>query len=70
MNLQPTIIYGPFGPLWTIDVLETLKRRGVILIDGGEGFCNLVYIDDVVDALLLAATNDKALGETFLISSS
>jgi nucleoside-diphosphate-sugar epimerase len=70
VNLQPTIIYGPFGPLWTIDVLETLKRRGVILIDGGEGFCNLVYIDDVVDALLLAATNDKALGETFLISSS
>jgi nucleoside-diphosphate-sugar epimerase len=40
----------------------------VVLVNGGEGFCNAVYVDDVVDAILLAATRQAALGETFLIS--
>lgn len=66
--LQPTIIYGPFGPLWTTEVLARLKRGGVTLIDGGAGLCNVVYIDDVVAAMLLAATKREAEGETFLIS--
>lgn len=66
--LQPTIIYGPFGPFWTVDVLARLKRGPVMLINDGEGLCNVVYIDDVVSALLLAAVQREALGETFLIS--
>ena len=36
----------------------------------GSGLCNPVYVDDVVDAILLAAVNDKAMGEDFLISSA
>jgi nucleoside-diphosphate-sugar epimerase len=40
----------------------------VILVNGGTGICNAVYVDDVVTALLLAATSDRAPGERFLIS--
>lgn len=66
--VQPTIIYGPFSRPWTLSVVERLKNRQVVLIDGGEGICNAVYIDDVVDALILAGTEPRALGEAFLIS--
>jgi nucleoside-diphosphate-sugar epimerase len=40
----------------------------VVLPDRGEGVCDAVYVDDVVDAMLLAAQNPNALGERFLVS--
>jgi nucleoside-diphosphate-sugar epimerase len=65
---QPTIVYGPFGRTFTTNVVNQLKTGRVILVNGGVGTCNAVYVDDVVTALLLAATSDRASGETFLIS--
>lgn len=67
--LQPTIIYGPFGTTWTADILRNLSTGQVILVDGGEGSCNPVYVDDVVDATFLAASTVDASGEALLISS-
>ena len=66
--VQPTIVYGPFVKGWTQGLLNQLKSGTVILPDEGSGLCNAVYIDDVADSLILAATNPKAIGETFLIS--
>ena len=68
--VQPTIVYGPFVKSWTQGPLNQLKSGTVILPDEGSGLCNAVYIDDVVDSLILAATNPSAIGETFLISGS
>jgi nucleoside-diphosphate-sugar epimerase len=66
--LQPTIVYGPFSQYWTLDPINQLKRSRVVLVEGGSGFCNAVYVDDVVEAILLAAGRDEAVGEAFLIS--
>jgi len=66
--LQPTCVYGPYGLAFTIDPLRELRTRKVVLVNGGEGLYNGVYIDDVVNALLLAATEAGAVGEAFLIS--
>jgi nucleoside-diphosphate-sugar epimerase len=38
------------------------------LVNGGDGLCNAVYVDDVVEALLLAGVRNEAAGEAFLIS--
>lgn len=66
--LQPTIVYGPYARAWTVGVLNQLKRGRVILVNGGDGLCNAVYIDDMVSAILLAAVKNEAIGEVFLIS--
>jgi nucleoside-diphosphate-sugar epimerase len=66
--LQPTAVYGPYGGVWTAAPLQTLKTGRVILIDGGSGLANAVYVDDLVSAMLLAAVKDAAVGEAFLIS--
>lgn len=66
--IQPTIVYGPFAGAWTIWPIKKLKTSRVVLIDGGKGFCNAVYVDDVIDAMLLAAIKDDAIGQSFLIS--
>jgi nucleoside-diphosphate-sugar epimerase len=68
--MQPTIVYGPYGSTWTTRLLEQVRSRRIALPSRGSGFCNAVYVDDVVAAMLLAAENDTAIGETFLISGS
>ena len=66
--IQPTGVYGPYAPGWTLQVIKMLKTGRVILINGGDGLFNAVYIDDAISAILLAAVKKDAIGEAFLIS--
>jgi nucleoside-diphosphate-sugar epimerase len=66
--LQPTLVYGPFSLHWTINTVNNLRTGLVPLVNEGEGSCNAVYIDDVINAMILAATQPDGVGETFLIS--
>jgi predicted dehydrogenase/nucleoside-diphosphate-sugar epimerase len=66
--VRPTCVYGPYGLAFTIDPLRELRTRQVVLVNGGEGLCNAVYIDDLVDGMLLAAVEPAAVGEIFLLS--
>jgi len=66
--LQPTAVYGPYGGVWTVAPIESLKSGRMILIDGGSGTANAVYVDDLVSAMILAAVREEAVGEAFLIS--
>jgi len=66
--LQPTVVYGPDAPVWTVNVLRQLREETVPLVDDGTGLCNAVYVDDVVRAMLLAVDRPDVAGEAFLIS--
>lgn len=67
--IQPTVVYGPFGRVWTLGPINQLKAGRVILVENGSGLCNAVYLDDVIQAMILAATRDEAVGQAFLISA-
>ncbi len=67
--LQPTAVYGPWGGVWTETVLKSLRSGRQILVNGGGGLGNHVYVDDLVSAMLLAAVKDEAVGQAFLVSS-
>jgi nucleoside-diphosphate-sugar epimerase len=66
--IQPTVVYGPFGFTFTVNPLQQLRSGRIILVNGGSGCCNAVYVDDVVSALILAAVRADAVGQAFLIS--
>jgi predicted dehydrogenase/nucleoside-diphosphate-sugar epimerase len=66
--VQPTIVYGPFCKPWTNAPAENLIYGTVVLPDRGQGLCNAVYIDDLVDGFILAATRPEAIGERFIMS--
>lgn len=68
--LQPTAVYGPYGGVWTELVLSQLKSGRYILINGGSGLANHVYVDDLVSAMVLAAVRPEAVGQSFLISAA
>ena len=66
--VQPTVVYGPHAGVYGRDVLQELRSTRIPLVDGGAGICNALYVDDLVTAMLLAATSDRAPGETFLVT--
>jgi len=67
--LRPTIVYGPFSANWTIEFAERFRSGTWHLPERyGEGTCNLVYVDDLVAAVLLALTCEEAVGETFNVN--
>jgi nucleoside-diphosphate-sugar epimerase/choline dehydrogenase-like flavoprotein len=66
--VQPTLVYGPGSRPWTVEPVNMLRYGTVVLPDRGEGLCNAVFVDDVVDAMILAAGSPSAIGERFLIS--
>lgn len=61
---RPPIVYGPYGT-WTELPIEQV-RDGLLLADGGRGIANLLYVDNLVDALIAGLHDDDAVGETFL----
>ncbi|MCS6818149.1 MAG: NAD-dependent epimerase/dehydratase family protein [Blastocatellia bacterium] len=66
--LRPGIVYGPHSRHWTIRIIELLKTNRLFLLGRADGICNHVYVDNVVDAILLAMTRDDAVGEAFIIT--
>jgi len=68
--LRPTVVYGPFDPLWAPAILAGLRAGTLVLVDGGEGVCNTCYVDNLVEAMLLAAHRPECAGGTFHVSDA
>lgn len=67
--LRPTIVYGPFGD-YTVDTVALVREGRMVLVDGGTGVCNSLYVDNLVEAMLLTTERDGAVGEVFHISDA
>lgn len=66
--IRPAIVFGPFSPIWTVGVIKRVLVGGWEDVEGINGLCNSVYIDDLVDCLFLSIKIDEAAGETFIVS--
>jgi nucleoside-diphosphate-sugar epimerase len=64
--VRPACTYGPRSNSWTTIPLRRVQRGAPVLIGGGSGICNAVYIDNLVDLILLALKNDVAVGHAFI----
>lgn len=67
--LRPTLVYGPRSLFWTINYASRIAEKRLALWPGMDGENNFVYVDDVVQAMILAATAPVA-GEAFIIGSA
>lgn len=68
--LRPTIVYGPFGRSFTAGTVLAIREGRMVLVDGGRGICNCLYVDNLVDAMLLSAEHPDAPGQVFHISDA
>jgi nucleoside-diphosphate-sugar epimerase len=69
--LRPSIIYGPFSEAWTVSFARRLMSgKWGTFGHQGQGLCNLVYVTDVVQAIVRALDSDRAVGQCFNVSGS
>jgi nucleoside-diphosphate-sugar epimerase len=70
VTLRPAIVFGPRSQWWSAQIARDILNGDAYLIDGGEGVCNTVYIDNLVHAMWQAALSDRAANQAFLITDA
>lgn len=65
--IRPTNVFGP-GSVWVKEVLDGFKRGPVPMINKGWAPSALIYIDNLVDGIILAEFSDIAKGKTYFFN--
>lgn len=69
--VRPTIVYGP-GDAWGMvtRLVIMLARGRFALVGDGRNHLHLVYVDDVIRALLLAGESSRSVGQAYIAAGS
>ena len=63
---RPATIYGP-GDLRLLKLFKTIHARTFRMFGNGKTLLHPVYIDDLVEGIILCAEHPAALGQTFIL---
>jgi ornithine--oxo-acid transaminase len=66
--LRPATVYGPRSTEVVGAIAREIRRGRMVLIGRGRAVAGLCYIDNLVDAVLLALDHESAPGEAFNVS--
>ncbi|HEV2981942.1 MAG TPA: aminotransferase class III-fold pyridoxal phosphate-dependent enzyme [Solirubrobacteraceae bacterium] len=66
--LRPATVYGPGSKDVVGEIANAMRRRSMLLVDGGRAVAGLCFVDNLVDAALLALRHDAAPGRAFNVS--
>jgi nucleoside-diphosphate-sugar epimerase len=68
--LRPGVEYGPGSELWSVRIAKWLFAHRIgDLGAAGDGYCNLVYIDDLIAAVMLSLQRPEAIGKIFNLAA-
>jgi len=62
--IRPANVTGP-GSVWVRDIVEKMLSMPMPLIDGGRHSASLIYVDNLVDGIILAGTLDIGKGKIY-----
>jgi predicted dehydrogenase/nucleoside-diphosphate-sugar epimerase len=66
--LCPSCVFGPRGSTYAEMPARMTSEGSFALIEDGRGRANYTYADNLIDAIILAATSDTAHGQRFIIN--
>ena len=71
VTLRPPFVYGPENPFYREQFFWDRMRddREIIVPGDGERLMHFVYVNDLAEACLLAATSAEAVGEAFNVGN-
>jgi nucleoside-diphosphate-sugar epimerase len=65
--IRPAAIYGP-GDLRFLKLFKAVQKGLFVMVGDGTPHYHLVYIDDLVEGFLRAATRPEAIGQVYIIA--
>ena len=66
--VRPGDVYGPGSRPWVLIPLDAIAQGMLVLPDHGRGVLSPIFIDDLVDGILLAAAAPAAAGHIFTLT--
>jgi nucleoside-diphosphate-sugar epimerase len=66
--VRPATVYGPGSREVIGEIARALRNGQMLLIDGGRPLAGLCYVENLLDAMLLAATAAAAAGQAYNVS--
>jgi nucleoside-diphosphate-sugar epimerase len=69
-TLRPAAIYGPGDPERFYLIFKQVDKGRFVFLGDGSALYHPLYVDNLVDAFLLAGENDAALGQSYLIADA
>ena len=66
--IRPGNVYGPGATTWVLRPLRSIKKGRITLIEHGSGIFLHTYIDNLLDALIAAATKPDIIGKSIDIT--
>jgi nucleoside-diphosphate-sugar epimerase len=66
--VRPGDVYGPRSRVWAELPAQLIRDRRFTLPGGGRGIHSPVYIDNLIDGVVLAVASDAAAGQVFTLS--
>jgi len=66
--VRPGDVYGPRSRVWALIPAELIRSRRLMLPGNGEGVHSPIYIDNLLDGVVLAAASEQAAGQIFTLS--
>jgi nucleoside-diphosphate-sugar epimerase len=70
VTLRPCWFYGPYQPKRQTKFFQMIQKGKPIVFGNGLNFRSLSYIDNTIQAMLLAATKNEAIGQTYWIADA
>ncbi|MCL4262203.1 MAG: NAD(P)-dependent oxidoreductase [Anaerolineae bacterium] len=63
--VRPALVYGPRSAAWTVGLVKLIQNGTPVLFGDGLGHAWPVYIDNLIDGMLLTAMQSTATGKAF-----
>lgn len=66
--LRPATVYGPGSTDVIGEIAQAIQGGYMLLVDGGRAVAGLCYVENLIDAAILALTHQAAPGNAFNVS--
>lgn len=63
--VRPGLVYGPRAQSWTINMIKLVGKGMPVIFGDGTGHAYPVYIDNLIDGMLLTAVRPEAVGQAY-----
>jgi nucleoside-diphosphate-sugar epimerase len=65
--LRPPNVWGPYSH-FSLEMIQKLRKGTLALVSNGQNPCNLVHVDNLVEAILLSLWKPEAVGQCFFVT--